>query len=396
MTKAHGMALRGGAPSNDMGIGHMGMVSGLIGGQPPLLSAPQPLQDPSMASNKLLHEVFHSLSLADKVALSISLGHLSSPSMNNPPSPTTNLPPSRSGSRAHLLSNQPSAAAIMSLMSDSMEEVEISQSSNPTLMKNHSHGINMPSGSNSMLAIDNNDKLRSPLESRVNPGAAVFNELTEMQSVISETEKESLNNAMSLMGHQELELVEEEVRKIQNNVRGWLLRKNYINLREAARSLQVAWRVRKKSGHSFLSSTSSNSNQLGDRSASTGIALTSAQNVLLDGPAGDSPVTSTLLIHPSEASSSHDVAQSAFETEHGSKEERDKAAATLQAATRRMFSRRKSFSHLRKQTMASLTIQRNLVKWWTNARSNSGRVGGGMMAILEPAGEDALAMDDSL
>jgi len=217
-----------------------------------------------------------------------------------------------------------------------------------------------------------------------------------MQSVISESEKESLNNAMSMMGHQELELVEEEVRKIQNNVRGWLLRKNYINLREAARSLQLAWRERRRSGHSqnlsHSSSTSSTGgNAASDRSGGAGSASTTGSQGAQDG----SPMTSTLLIHPSEASAAtNDINRTAFDSEHSSKEERDKAAATLQAATRRMIARRKSFSHLRKQTMASLTIQRNLVKWWTHARSSSGR--GGMMAILEAAGEDALAMDDSL
>ena len=40
------------------------------------------------------------------------------------------------------------------------------------------------------------------------------------------------------------------------------------------------------------------------------------------------------------------------------------AAATLQAATRAMLARRKSFSSVRKQTMASLVIQKSLVKWW--------------------------------
>jgi len=43
-----------------------------------------------------------------------------------------------------------------------------------------------------------------------------------------------------------LEQVEDEVKKIQNNVRGWLLRKNYVNLREAAKTLQGAWRVKRR------------------------------------------------------------------------------------------------------------------------------------------------------
>ena len=42
------------------------------------------------------------------------------------------------------------------------------------------------------------------------------------------------------MGPSELLKIEDEVRLIQNNVRGWLLRKNYRNLRDAAKTLQVA------------------------------------------------------------------------------------------------------------------------------------------------------------
>ena len=67
-----------------------------------------------------------------------------------------------------------------------------------------------------------------------------------MRSVISESDKESLDVAMSMMRQQELDQVEDEVRKIQNNVRGWLLRKNYVNLRDAAKTLQVAWRGKRR------------------------------------------------------------------------------------------------------------------------------------------------------
>jgi hypothetical protein len=64
--------------------------------------------------------------------------------------------------------------------------------------------------------------------------------------VLSENDKESLDHAMSMMSPNEIVAVEEEVRKIQNNVRAWLLRKNYTNLRDAARTLQVAWRERRE------------------------------------------------------------------------------------------------------------------------------------------------------
>ena len=75
-----------------------------------------------------------------------------------------------------------------------------------------------------------------------------------MRSVISESDKESLDVAMSMMRQQELDQVEDEVRKIQNNVRGWLLRKNYVNLRDAAKTLQVAWRGKRR----LASSSNSN------------------------------------------------------------------------------------------------------------------------------------------
>ncbi len=71
----------------------------------------------------------------------------------------------------------------------------------------------------------------------------------EIQSVLSdlsESDKGAFQSIIHLMGPQELENVKTEVKLIQNNVRGWLLRKNYVNLREAIKTLQIAWRERKK------------------------------------------------------------------------------------------------------------------------------------------------------
>ena len=67
----------------------------------------------------------------------------------------------------------------------------------------------------------------------------------DMQSVLSESDKESLTEAMRYMGTNELAEVNDEVQRIQVNVRSWLLRKNYLSLREAARTLQGAWRERR-------------------------------------------------------------------------------------------------------------------------------------------------------
>lgn len=58
-----------------------------------------------------------------------------------------------------------------------------------------------------------------------------------------------------------------QVKKIQNNVRGWILRKNYISLREATKTLQVAWREKKaKSVH--LNGSTNNPNPLTSSSSS--------------------------------------------------------------------------------------------------------------------------------
>lgn len=283
-----------------------------------------------------------------------------------------------------------------------------------------------------------------------NSGKRATEDLSDIQSVISESDKVSLDKAMSLMGQQELIQVEEEVRKIQNNVRGWLLRKNYVNLREAARSLQVAWREKRSrsnsappplipmaTGHSprmngggggggsgggggggslgiaapGSSSTSSSSVSVGTHSRSHSITLHGST-----GPVGIPAVRSHLasspstsgkhgsVSHPPPPSSStpqgsrrdsrlHESAMDADDDddENGGhiiedhlEEDRnnthddsdrngieEKAAATLQAATRRMIARR-SFANLHKHTMASLTIQRNLVRWWTrHSRSSS-------------------------
>jgi hypothetical protein len=46
---------------------------------------------------------------------------------------------------------------------------------------------------------------------------------------------------MSMMALSEIQKLEDEARRIQNNVRGWLLRKNFVNLRDAAITLQGAW-----------------------------------------------------------------------------------------------------------------------------------------------------------
>lgn len=124
-------------------------------------------------------------------------------------------------------------------------------------------------------------------------------------SALSEGDRDSLHTALGLMGDSELLQVEREVRLIQNNVRGWLLRKNYTSLRAAAKTLQLAWRGRKRHMEPLP-------------------------------PSAPNPAEHTSL---------------------------SDAVVPLQALTRGHIARR-SFSKLRRQALASQLIQRKLLAWW--------------------------------
>ncbi|KAJ1379021.1 hypothetical protein B484DRAFT_412489, partial [Ochromonadaceae sp. CCMP2298] len=110
-------------------------------------------------------------------------------------------------------------------------------------------------------------------------------DLSEMQSVLSESDKESLDVAMSMMGQFELRHIEDEVLTIQNNVRGWLLRKNYTNLRESARVLQGAWRERRRASASASAATSSTSSSSTSASASGSTSASAPSSASDDPPA---------------------------------------------------------------------------------------------------------------
>ncbi|ETW03134.1 hypothetical protein H310_05556 [Aphanomyces invadans] len=65
------------------------------------------------------------------------------------------------------------------------------------------------------------------------------NEL-EVSSVMTDTDDGRLMAAMELMGPDELALLEEEARVIQNNVRAWLLRRSYRHMRDTTRKIKEA------------------------------------------------------------------------------------------------------------------------------------------------------------
>ena len=150
-------------------------------------------------------------------------------------------------------------------------------------------------------------------DSDMDGGSSTFGGLDDdfdlvMQSVLSESDKESLNEAMRVMGTNELAEVSQEVQSIQKNVRMWMLRKNYLNLRQATKTLQGAtraWRERKR----------------GSNGSSSG----SVRHLPCSSSVGGAPA-STALKHM------------------------DDAANTLQRFA-------KNFRHLRQQAVASLMVR---------------------------------------
>ena len=209
-------------------------------------------ENTSTSERLMLQDAFSSLSLADKCALSVSL---------NPNFVSSRKLVSASGSIGSWdspggRSSSPSLREPFQLH----EEVMLEEPSGSSFFQ-HEALKNVPNLE--VLTSFSYFGERGRVETAGNRSNAVYGhmkipsaaaakaeelnlESMGMRSVISESDKESLDVAMSMMRQQELDQVEDEVRKIQNNVRGWLLRKNYVNLRDAAKTLQVAWRGKRR------------------------------------------------------------------------------------------------------------------------------------------------------
>jgi hypothetical protein len=70
----------------------------------------------------------------------------------------------------------------------------------------------------------------------------------DLSSVFSESDRESLDVALSLLNQNELKNLHDDSAKIESNVRAWMLRKNYQTLREAQRALQTTMGTEQISG----------------------------------------------------------------------------------------------------------------------------------------------------
>ena len=178
------------------------------------------------------------------------------------------------------------------------------------------------------------------------PEANDIDSMFDSQSVISESDKESLDVVMSMMGPHEIEKVESEVKVIQNNVRAWILRKNYTNLRDAARVLQTAWRVKKNP------SDVHGTNRSGVLSPVNRKKRKTTEEYETEG------ITEAI-----PSSFRHTDTSGSYST--NSSDRVSSAAATLQAVTRGMLAR-KTFENAKRQGMASLIIQKTLVDWWSH------------------------------
>lgn len=63
----------------------------------------------------------------------------------------------------------------------------------------------------------------------------------------TQDQESSVDVAMSLMGETEIHELEDEARVITANVRSWIVRRKYVKVREAARTLETRFYLRKKS-----------------------------------------------------------------------------------------------------------------------------------------------------
>lgn len=142
----------------------------------------------SALSNKLLHEAFASLSLTDKCALSLSMSQSQQQGGGASPTPGS----SKGGSKA----NTPRTSKV-NLSNISLGALEGSMGLGMGL------GIGISGG-----GLSGGGSLNTSSASV----CGNVDEMSEIQSVLSETDKESLDVAMSMMGHFELRQVEDEVR----------------------------------------------------------------------------------------------------------------------------------------------------------------------------------------
>eukprot|EP00596_Hydrurales_sp_CCMP1899_P007745 CAMPEP_0119053476 /NCGR_PEP_ID=MMETSP1177-20130426/74456_1 /TAXON_ID=2985 /ORGANISM="Ochromonas sp, Strain CCMP1899" /LENGTH=192 /DNA_ID=CAMNT_0007033443 /DNA_START=617 /DNA_END=1192 /DNA_ORIENTATION=- len=191
----------------------------------------------------LLQDAFSSLSLADKCALSKSLSTHNDRNIGENNSSFGSS--EKSGDIENVDFNVGVGGSVDSSFSD-YNPIKLSRNTSQDLQGENNSSFGSSEKSGDIENVDFNVGVGFSDFFRHSRSQSMTSDDYDLESisilsVISVSAKESLDVAMSMMGQHELDQVDDEVRRIQNNVRGWLLRKNYVNLRDAAKTLQLAW-----------------------------------------------------------------------------------------------------------------------------------------------------------
>ncbi|GMF09449.1 unnamed protein product [Phytophthora lilii] len=156
---------------------------------------------------------------------------------------------------------------------------------------------------------------------------------SDVQSVIAEDEEglNKLQAAMELMGPEERQSLEDEVKVLQHGIRAWLLKRNCKNMRETTKQLREA--------------TQSIEDQQKQQKAAE-------QRSIL---ASELSERERAAVTVQAATRSMLARRSFLQTKH--------VAIKFQAATRGVLCR-KNFARMKAHALASLVIQRNVREWW--------------------------------
>jgi hypothetical protein len=156
---------------------------------------------------------------------------------------------------------------------------------------------------------------------------------SDVQSVIAEDEEglNKLQAAMELMGPEEKQSLEDEVKVLQHGIRAWLLKRNCKNLRETTKQLREA-------------TQSMEDQHKQQQAAEHSSVLTSEVSERERAAVTVQAATRSMLAR-----------RSFLQTKH--------VAIKFQAATRGVLCR-KNFARMKAHALASLVIQRNVREWW--------------------------------
>ncbi|RLN60219.1 hypothetical protein BBJ28_00003727, partial [Nothophytophthora sp. Chile5] len=156
---------------------------------------------------------------------------------------------------------------------------------------------------------------------------------SDVKSVIAEDEESltKLQAAMELMGPEERQSLEDEVTVLQHNIRAWLLKRNCKNMRETTKKLREATQSIEDQ---------QKQQEAGERHAMLANEISQRERAAVTVQAA----TRTMLAR-----------RSFLQTKH--------VAIKVQAATRGVLCR-KNFARMKAHALASLVIQRNVREWW--------------------------------